>query len=87
MMTLIDFLGACWSRLLELVTDPRDGRLSAYKIGMIVACTTFTRHMVATEPADLWLWGLYMMTVGGFYMLSKFMGMKLGGGQQQEPPK
>jgi hypothetical protein len=67
-------------RLSELVTDPADGRLSWSRCGAIIAGTTYTYFLAVELPHDWLLWAIYMVTVGGYVVLLKFLHMRYGGG-------
>lgn len=65
-------------RLLELLTDRADGRMSHTKIGFMIAGATFTYKMLVDRPADATLWLVYMGTVGGYAVAKQFINTRYG---------
>lgn len=68
-------------RLMELVTDPKDGTLSHTRCGMIIAGTTFTYKMAVDLPDSWELWLVYLGTVGGYGIARQWMAKRAAGGQ------
>ena len=71
-------------RWLELITDCKTGLLSHTKLWTnisfaVVSLLFLIREGLASEP-NVELWVLYLATVGGVGLFSKFLSMKYTGG-------
>lgn len=71
-------ISAIYQRILELLTDVQDGRMSHTKIGVIIAGAAFTYKMVADKPDDPYLWLVYMGTVGGYAVAKQLIRQRAG---------